>query len=307
MMGQPARANAKIRPDVQAICPGDLTTGYSPREKVLDEDHVLALVEVIDRLPPIIVNEESMTVIDGVHRLEAFRRAGRDQIKVVYFAGDETGARVVAIQANIKHGKPLSPSERQAAARMLLSQCPELSDRWVGEVCGLSHSTAARLRFSSGTVLGGARIGRDGRRRPVDPMPGQEAVVRALTESPGISSRRAAEAAGVAPSTAHRVRTGLQGKQVQPAPPSKTTPTVKWASESTLARMAEVTVDGTGPRSLLARTAVAPEEVRRYVESVPLGHLYEVADECRRRAHLWAEMADTLEKQARLPHPSNAD
>jgi len=41
------------------------------------------------------------------------------------------------------------------------------------------------------------------------------------------------------------------------------------------------------------------EEYERYVESVPVGRLYAVADEARRRATWWNELAGAPERRAR--------
>ena len=127
------------RPEVRTVPLAELLVGYSARLVRVDDDHVALLMEVLERLPPIIVNEATMTVIDGVHRAEAFRRVGRTEIRAVLYSGDETGAQVIAVQANVRHGKPLSRVERQAAAVGLLRRCPDRSDRWIGEVFGLSH------------------------------------------------------------------------------------------------------------------------------------------------------------------------
>ena len=189
----------------------DLVGSYSPRAVRVDEDHVLALAEVLDRLPPVVVDQRTMKVIDGVHRVEASRRLGRTEIRALLFSGSETEALVVAVQANVRHGKPLTRSERQAAAGNLLRRCPDRSDRWVAEVCGLSHSTVARIRKAAEALGPGVRTGRDGRRRPVDPAAGRRAIVKALAEGPASSFRQVAEAAGVAPSTVHRASAGLRG------------------------------------------------------------------------------------------------
>ena len=63
--------------NVRPIPVADLQVGYSPRQSKLDNDHVASLMEMVEHLPPIVVNKRTMTVLDGVHRLEAFRRAGR--------------------------------------------------------------------------------------------------------------------------------------------------------------------------------------------------------------------------------------
>ena len=52
-----------------------------PGDTRLDTGHVASLMEVIDRLPPVLVDQRTMSVIDGVHRLEAFRMAGRSHIE----------------------------------------------------------------------------------------------------------------------------------------------------------------------------------------------------------------------------------
>ena len=178
--------------DVRALPVADLSIGYSPREMKVDAGHVAALMEVVDLLPPVIVDHRTMTVIDGVHRLEAFRRVGRSHIDALMFDGKDSEAMVVAIQANVKHGKPLSRGERRAAARSLLHAFPERSDRWVGEVCGLSHTTVALIRRSLNIADTRVRTGRDGRRRPVDRLAGQMAVARVIADNPTTTVRQAA-------------------------------------------------------------------------------------------------------------------
>ena len=163
------------RSEVRTVRLAELSVGYSARLVRVDDDHVALLMEALERLPPIIVDEATMTVIDGVHRVEAFRRAGRPEIRAVPYLGDEIGALAIAIQANVRHGKPLSRVERQAAAVVLLRRCPDRSDRWLGEICGLSHSTVARLRQAAAS---GRPRGQDGPGRPApscrpDPGPGR--------------------------------------------------------------------------------------------------------------------------------------
>jgi hypothetical protein len=199
---------------------GELVGSYSPRDKRVDDDHVLALAEVLDRVPPVVVDKATMKVIDGVHRVEASRRMGRAEIRAVFFEGSETDALVVAVQANIRHGKPLSRGERQAAAGALLRRCPERSD---------------------------------------------------LAEEPGSSFREAAEAAGVALSTVHRTVTGA--RRLRAGIPERA---------------------GSSP-------PVLPLEdiADLHPEAVPLGRIYEVADELRRRARTCLELAEALERRAR--------
>jgi hypothetical protein len=263
------------RPEGRVVPLVELVGSYSPRDKRVDEDHMLALAEVLDRLPPVVVDKRTMKVIDGVHRVEASRRTGRTEIRAVFFEGNETDALVVAVQANIRHGKPLSRSERQAAAGALLRRCPERSDRWLAEVCGLSHSTVARIRQAADALGSGTRTGRDGRRRPVDSAAGRAAIAEALAEEPGSSFRQAAEAAGVAPSTVHRIVAGARRLRAEP------------------------------PRHPASSSPGLPlEDIEAlHPEAVPLGRIYEVADELRRRARTCLELAEALERRGRACRP----
>ncbi len=263
-----------------------LSVGYSPREVKVDAGHVAALMEVVDHLPPVIVDHRTMTVIDGVHRLEAFRRAGRSHIKALMFNGEGPEAMALAIQANVKHGKPLSRGERRFAARNLLYAFPERSDRWVGEVCGLSHTTVALVRRGLSLNEARVRTGRDGRRRPVDKLAGQMAVARAMVENPATSVRQMAGAAGVAPSTVQRARTRLRGKEAPP--PVSASLAVQNLSDPHEFSRANIDLSPgaqpTEPGDWLCRTAVAVEDLGNYLGNLPLSRVYEVADECRRRA-----------------------
>jgi ParB-like chromosome segregation protein Spo0J len=282
------------RAELGLVLLADLEVGYTPRQARLDEAHVTALAEMLEQLPPVIVDKRTMAVIDGAHRIEAFRRAKRTHIRALLFTGDETEAIALSIGNNVRHGKPLTSNERQEAARTLLKRCPDRSDRWIGVICGLSHSTVAQVRHTSesaeaGIAEAGVRVGRDGRRRPIDPMPGQAAVARVMTEEPDVSIRQAAGVAGVARSTAQRVAS-QRNREGAPAHPEPAL-TADQAFSSSPERV-EIAF-------WLAKTSVSPDDLHTYLEVVPLGRIYEVVDECRRRARTWAEMADGLERQAR--------
>ena len=252
------------------------------------------LLEVIDLLPPVVVDHRTLTVIDGIHRLEAFRRAGRTHIKAFLFTGECAEAMALAIQSNVKHGKPLSRSERRVASRSLLGAFPERSDRWIGEICGLSHTTVALIRRNLSNANQSVRTGRDGRRRPVDRLAAEAAVARLVMENPTNTVRQVARAAGVAPSTVHRARARLQRPEFSSvAPPSVPTTPVS------VAEVEQRKPDLTEPVSWLARTAVSVDEMRTHLAVLPISRLYGIVDECRKRAQMWAEIADALENRAR--------
>lgn len=69
-------------------------------------------------------------IVDGVHRTEAYKRAGRTTIKAkIVELKDELEYRIEAIRANLKHGLPLQKEEKILLAQTLYKLCvsiPEL-------------------------------------------------------------------------------------------------------------------------------------------------------------------------------------
>ena len=73
----------------------------------------------------------SYWIIDGVHRTEAYKRAGRATIKAkLVDCKDELDYRIKAIEANLKHGLPLRKEEKIVLAQTLYKlgiDVPELT------------------------------------------------------------------------------------------------------------------------------------------------------------------------------------
>ncbi|MGO1051477.1 ParB/RepB/Spo0J family partition protein [Crossiella sp. CA198] len=202
----------------------------SPRQAGENIEHVRLLADSTAELPPILVHRSSMRVIDGMHRLLAAVARGRGEVEACFFDGPERDAFVLAVRANIAHGLPLSAADRSAAAGRILRSHPEWSDRLIAKVAGLSPGTVAGIRQRddrAGAPL--ARIGRDGRARPMNSADGRRKAGELFAERPTASLREVAKAAGVAVSTAQDVRrrvragedpvpAGLRAR-ARPAPP----------------------------------------------------------------------------------------
>src|SRR5581483_11804689 len=97
--------------DAELVDVATLSTGLSPRLGPVRPAHVDALMEVIDVLPPVLVQRRTMTVIDVAHRLEAHRKLGRSQIPARLIDGPDAEIFVLAVRANTTHGLPLSLAE----------------------------------------------------------------------------------------------------------------------------------------------------------------------------------------------------
>ncbi|WP_330172439.1 ParB/RepB/Spo0J family partition protein [Streptomyces sp. NBC_01498] len=183
----------------------------SPRLLGVDEEHVRALAESESELPPITVHRQSMWVIDGVHRLRAALLGGQDRIAVRFFEGDRRDAYLLSVAVNVTHGLPLSRADRLAAVRRILSTRPELSDRAVASVAGLSAARVSAVRRSmiDGSPMSAVRVGLDGRVRPLNSTRGRELASQLLRANPSASLRQVARVADVSPATVADVRKRL--------------------------------------------------------------------------------------------------
>ncbi|WP_328536604.1 ParB/RepB/Spo0J family partition protein [Streptomyces sp. NBC_00344] len=179
---------------------------FSPRIDGEDENYTRTLAETEADLPPILVHRDTMTVVDGVHRLRAAALRGDDRIAVRFFEGDRADALILAVATNVAHGRPLSTADRTAAAKRIFDSRPQWSDRAVAAVAGLSAKTVSQLRKGTEAAQSGRRIGRDGRARPVDSSHGRELAGELIRNNPGASLRQIAAQAGLAPATVADVR-----------------------------------------------------------------------------------------------------
>src|SRR4029078_7378388 len=86
-----------------------------------------------------------MRVIDGMHRVRAALLNGRTRIDARLLDCDEGAAFVFAVKTNVKHGLPLSPSDRAAAAARIIAIHPHWSDRAVAAATALSDKTISPI------------------------------------------------------------------------------------------------------------------------------------------------------------------
>lgn len=196
------------KPPVRIVSIDSLHPGESPRSSGQDREHVTTLAQTDNKLPPILVHASTLRVIDGMHRIEAARLRGDREIAVRLFDGDDDSAFLLAVQANTRHGLPLTSADRTAAAERIISSHPHLSDRAIAGIAGLAASTigAIRRRTAPTRTDTAARVGCDGRTRPVDRSEGRRLAVAIILQRPTASLREIARDAGVSPETVRDVR-----------------------------------------------------------------------------------------------------
>lgn len=178
------------------------------------------------------------------------------------FDGTGGDTFLYALKAHVSHGYPLSQAGRRKAAKRIIASHPHLSDRAIAQIAGLGAKTVATLRERAGdhvhTVE--ARVGRDGRVRPLNSAAGRLRAAELIALRPHASLREVARMAGVSPATVSDVRkrlnAGLEpvpGRQAAAAEPAHTAPAARHTPRRT-ARPANpaAPVDTAGP-------AVSPE------------------------------------------------
>ena len=85
-------------------------------------------------------------LVDGFHRCEVAKRIGLKTIPVEHVDGTRLDAIRSAVAANRRHGLQRSPADKRRAAEMALTSFPDLSDREISRLTGVSHTTINRMR-----------------------------------------------------------------------------------------------------------------------------------------------------------------
>jgi hypothetical protein len=192
----------------------------SPRSDGEDHAHVERLLEAEWPLPPILVHRPTMRIIDGFHRVRAPKSKGLQQIQTIFLDGSLELAFIVAVEANVTHGLPLSIGDRRAAAARILQTHSDWSDRTIATSTGLSAKTVRAIRFATAeNPQLNKRVGKDGRVRPLNAGVGRQHAAQLLASRPNASLREIAKAAGISPGTVRDVRERLRrGEDVVPIP-----------------------------------------------------------------------------------------
>jgi hypothetical protein len=298
---------------------GDLVIDGSPRLGGVDEDHVRLLAELTQQLPPILVHRRTMRVLDGVHRVRAAQLKGHGTIEAEFHDGNEQEAFLLAVERNVAHGLPLSLTDRKAAAARILAAWPHRSDRAIAASTGLSDRTVRtiRQRSNAGSSQSNARVGQDGRVRPMSTVEGRLRAWEIMRDRPGTALRAVAESAGVSLGTVHDVRERMRrgespvpARQANAAAPSA--PPRQPAKPATPARSRDVrttlerlrrdpslrfTENGRSMLRWLGTHTIAVEDWQDLLASTPAHCTEMIAELAWHTADAWQRFARELEQR----------
>jgi ParB-like chromosome segregation protein Spo0J len=318
----PPAASTLSQPETVPIL--SVLPGESPRLNGEDRAHIARLAEMETPLPPILVDRTTMRVIDGMHRLMAASTQGRHSIEVIFFDGSAEDIFLRAVEENITHGLPLSQADRRAAAERIIATHPHLSDRAIGQAAGLAAKTAAAIRKRSNDHLpqSNARVGRDGRIRPLDSGEGRRRAADLLTSQPDASLRDIARAAGISPATVLDVRNRLsRGEPPAPPRPATKNPPAPAPPRPAPAphRHPAATVEkllrdpslrnneqGKEMLRLLHINAIAADQLPDAAAAVPPHCVTTIVQLARHYARRWQDFAQELDQRARIIDPTAA-
>ncbi|MFF5935582.1 ParB N-terminal domain-containing protein [Streptomyces sp. NPDC012508] len=205
--------------DVHLVPTDVLQAADSPRLGGVSREHVELLAQ--RAIEPVLVHRGTMRVVDGMHRLHAARLRGETEIPVRFLDGPDREVFIHSVSANVSHGLPLTLKDRKAAAGRILASHPDLSDRAIARITGLSPKTVSAVRRTSPEEVPQpeVRVGADGRARPLDAARRREVAVSFLTEHPDATLSEVAASAGVSISTAGAIRQRLRRDEQAPPPP----------------------------------------------------------------------------------------
>jgi len=126
--------------------------------KVAEYTNLLNEGGSFDRPPVVFHDGTYYWLADGFHRVEAYSRHGATEIEFVIREGTQRDARLYNIEANTRHGLPMTNEDKRRAVRIMAvdEECREYVDAEIARRCGVSAPFVAKIRkqLESGTQNG---------------------------------------------------------------------------------------------------------------------------------------------------------
>jgi hypothetical protein len=140
--------NTETKPiKLAAICIDGGTQTRAALNEDAVEDYADAMINGA-QFPPIIVFNDGSTMwlADGFHRCHASKKAGLLDIIAEVHKGTRRDAIKHAIQANQTGSVRRTNADKRKCVEIALAEFPDLSDRALAELCGVSNHMVQRIR-----------------------------------------------------------------------------------------------------------------------------------------------------------------
>ena len=120
-----------------------------------------ACMKANDVFPPLRIVKVDRThhLVDGFHRLAAYRAVQAKQATVEVTEGTWRDAMWFALKGNRAHGMPLTNVDMHRVVQIVVQKYPRNSDRWVAEFCEVDVEFVAWVRTQSGTNDSSEQVG----------------------------------------------------------------------------------------------------------------------------------------------------
>ena len=101
-----------------------------------------------DIFPPIVVFKDAKNtyVANGFHRVAAATMAGFSELQAEVKSGSKRDALLFAVRADRAIGLRRTTQDKRRSIELLIAAHPKMSDRKVGEACGVDNKTVAATR-----------------------------------------------------------------------------------------------------------------------------------------------------------------
>lgn len=127
--------------------------------------------------------QERAWIGDGWHRVLASIQGGFIDIEATLHKGGRTDALKAALSANVTNGLRRTNADKRRCVEIALREFPKLSDRAIGEMCGVGHQLIGAIRpkevDESSTSI---RSGRDGKQYPATRKPARQTQTQTIKE-----------------------------------------------------------------------------------------------------------------------------
>lgn len=109
-------------------------------------DRYVDALEAGDEFPPVIVEAGTMRLLDGKHRLEAHRKAGRETIAVdVRSVPDDVPVKLYAASLSARHGDRMAVGDLRDVCREVYETNPEYKQSDVAKLLGIKQQRVSEF------------------------------------------------------------------------------------------------------------------------------------------------------------------